>query len=153
MGQSTVSMWKDSTPLLWVLARPPSGYDRHQIRFAASRQCGPPARSISTGGSPTAVPARWPVAAVAGKQITTIEGLAVGGKLTAVQQALGSITTCPQLRLFARAGMIMAGDGAAQAEAQAHRTAHIDAAITNICSLRAPISQIPRGDSTPRANA
>jgi len=71
-----------------------------------------------------------PVSAVAGKQITTIEGLAVGGKLTAVQQAWldHDVPQCG----YCQSGMIMAVTALLKQKPKP-TDADIDAAITNIC--------------------
>jgi isoquinoline 1-oxidoreductase alpha subunit len=71
-----------------------------------------------------------PVSAVAGKQITTIEGLAAGGKLTAVQQAWldNDVPQCG----YCQSGMIMAVTALLKQKPKP-TDADIDAAITNIC--------------------
>jgi len=71
-----------------------------------------------------------PVSAVAGKQIATIEGLAVGGKLTNVQQAWldNDVPQCG----YCQSGMIMAV-AALLKQKPKPTDADIDAAITNIC--------------------
>jgi isoquinoline 1-oxidoreductase alpha subunit len=71
-----------------------------------------------------------PVESVAGKRITTIEGLAANGKLHKVQQAWLDLDV-PQCG-YCQSGMIMAV--AALLEEKPKPTdAEIDAAITNIC--------------------
>jgi isoquinoline 1-oxidoreductase alpha subunit len=71
-----------------------------------------------------------PVSAVAGRQITTIEGLAVGGKLNAVQQAwlANDVPQCG----YCQSGMIMAVTALLKQKPKP-TDADIDAAITNIC--------------------
>jgi isoquinoline 1-oxidoreductase alpha subunit len=71
-----------------------------------------------------------PVAAVAGKQIATIEGVAVGGKLSKVQQAWldNDVPQCG----YCQSGMIMAVTALLK-EKPKPTDADIDAAITNIC--------------------
>jgi len=71
-----------------------------------------------------------PVSSAAGKQITTIEGLAANGKLTKVQQAwlAHDVPQCG----YCQSGMIMAVTALLQ-ESPKPTDAQIDAAITNIC--------------------
>ena len=71
-----------------------------------------------------------PASAVAGKQITTIEGLAPTGKLTAVQQAWldHDVPQCG----YCQSGMIMAVTALLKQKPKP-TDADIDAAITNIC--------------------
>jgi isoquinoline 1-oxidoreductase alpha subunit len=71
-----------------------------------------------------------PVSAVEGKRITTIEGLAQGGKLSKVQQAwlTHDVPQCG----YCQSGMIMAV-AALLREKPKPTDADIDAAITNIC--------------------
>jgi aerobic-type carbon monoxide dehydrogenase small subunit (CoxS/CutS family) len=70
------------TPLLWIL--------RDELGLTGTKfgcgegQCG--ACTVLVGGRPTRS-CQAQAGAVAGKEITTIEGLAVDGKLTALQQA------------------------------------------------------------------
>jgi isoquinoline 1-oxidoreductase alpha subunit len=71
-----------------------------------------------------------PVSAVAGKQITTIEGLATGSTLHKVQKAWVDLDV-PQCG-FCQSGMIMAV-AALLREKPRPTDADIDAAITNIC--------------------
>ena len=71
-----------TTPLLWVL--------RDQLNLVGTKygcgvaQCG--ACTVHLNGTPTRS-CVLPVSAVAGQKVTTIEGLAEGGKLNAVQAA------------------------------------------------------------------
>jgi len=71
-----------------------------------------------------------PVEAAQGKQITTIEGLAVDGKLSRVQQAWleHDVPQCG----YCQPGMIMAV-AALLKEKPRPTDADIDTAITNIC--------------------
>jgi len=114
-----------ATPLLWAL--------REQVGLTGTKygcgvaQCG--ACTVLVDG--TAVRSCvMPVNAVDGKRITTIEGLAQGGKLTKVQQAWVDLDV-PQCG-YCQAGMIMAVT-ALLAEKPKPTDADIDAAITNIC--------------------
>lgn len=71
-----------------------------------------------------------PVSQVLGKKITTIEGLAVGGKLAKVQQAWidHDVPQCG----YCQSGMIMAA-AALLKQTPKPTDADIDAAMTNIC--------------------
>jgi isoquinoline 1-oxidoreductase alpha subunit len=71
-----------------------------------------------------------PVSAVAGKKITTIEGLAKDGTLHKVQKAWleHEVPQCG----YCQAGMIMAAAALLQAKPKP-TDRDIDAAITNIC--------------------
>ena len=71
-----------------------------------------------------------PISAVAGKQITTIEGLAVNGVLTKVQKAWldNDVPQCG----YCQSGMIMAV-AAMLADNPTPTDEDIDAEITNIC--------------------
>jgi len=71
-----------------------------------------------------------PVAMVAGKQITTIEGLAVNGELTRIQKAWIEFDV-PQCG-YCQSGMIMAVAALLKDNPQP-TDADIDGAITNIC--------------------
>jgi isoquinoline 1-oxidoreductase alpha subunit len=114
-----------STPLLWAL--------REQVGLTGTKygcgvaQCG--ACTVHVEG--TAVRScTMPVAAVEGKQITTIEGLAAGGGLHKVQQAWLEYQV-PQCG-FCQAGMIMAV-AALLKDKPKPTDADIDSGITNIC--------------------
>jgi isoquinoline 1-oxidoreductase alpha subunit len=114
-----------STPLLWAL--------REQVGLTGTKygcgvaQCG--ACTVHLDG--TAVRSCvMPVAAVEGKQITTIEGLAGGGTLHKVQRAWLEYQV-PQCG-FCQAGMIMAV-AALLKDKPRPTDADIDAGITNIC--------------------
>ena len=114
-----------STPLLWAL--------REQVGLTGTKYgCG-----IAVCGSCTvhvdgqAVRSCvMPVAAVQGKKITTIEGLAANGALNKVQKAWleHEVPQCG----YCQSGMIMAVT-ALLTEKPKPTDADIDAAITNIC--------------------
>jgi isoquinoline 1-oxidoreductase subunit alpha len=114
-----------NTPLLWVI--------REQVGLTGTKygcgvaQCG--ACTVHIDGAPVRSCA-MPVSAVAGKQITTIEGLATGGTLHKVQTAWVDLDV-PQCG-FCQSGMIMAV-AALLREKPRPTDADIDAAITNIC--------------------
>ena len=124
-GQSHNADVEDSTPLLWVL--------RDTIGMTGTKygcgiaQCG--ACTVHIDG----VAMRScgvPVSEAAGKQITTIEGLASGATLHKVQAAwiANDVPQCG----YCQSGMIMAV--AALLKAKPKPTdADIDEAITNIC--------------------
>jgi isoquinoline 1-oxidoreductase alpha subunit len=124
-GQSHNADVEDSTPLLWVL--------RDTIGMTGTKygcgiaQCG--ACTVHIDGVAMRS-CSIPVSAVAGKQITTIEGLAAGGKLTAVQQAWleHDVPQCG----YCQSGMIMAVTALLKQKPKP-TDADIDAAITNIC--------------------
>ena len=114
-----------NTPLLWAI--------REQIGLTGTKygcgiaQCG--ACTVHVDGTPIRS-CSYPVCAVAGRKVTTIEGLAAGGKLHKVQQAWidHEVPQCG----YCQCGMIMAA--AALLKANPKPTdADIDAAITNIC--------------------
>lgn len=71
-----------------------------------------------------------PVGAVAGKSVQTIEGLAAGGKLHALQQAWIA-EQVPQCG-YCQSGMLLAA-AALLARRPKPTDAEIDAAITNLC--------------------
>jgi isoquinoline 1-oxidoreductase alpha subunit len=113
------------TPLLWVI--------REQVGLTGTKygcgiaQCG--ACTVHLDG----VPMRScgiPASAAVGKKITTIEGLAPGGKLNKVQQAwlAHDVPQCG----YCQSGMIMAAT-ALLATTPKPTDAQIDAAMTNIC--------------------
>jgi isoquinoline 1-oxidoreductase alpha subunit len=114
-----------NTPLLWVI--------REQVGLTGTKygcgvaQCG--ACTVHIDGAAVRSCA-MPVSAVAGKQITTIEGLATGGTLHKVQKAWVDLDV-PQCG-FCQSGMIMAV-AALLREKPRPTDADIDAAITNIC--------------------
>jgi isoquinoline 1-oxidoreductase subunit alpha len=113
------------TPLLWVL--------REWIGMTGTKygcgiaQCG--ACTVHVDG--TAMRScMFPVSAAAGKQITTIEGLAQNGNLHPVQKAWldNDVPQCG----YCQSGMIMAV-AALLKEKPKPSDADIDGAITNIC--------------------
>src|SRR4026207_1198527 len=113
------------TPLLWVI--------REQVGLTGTKygcgvaQCG--ACTVHVDGQ-AARSGSMPVSDAAGKKITTIEGLAVGGKLTKVQEAWVA-NDVPQCG-YCQCGMIMAVS-ALLAEKPKPTDKDIDEAITNIC--------------------
>ena len=114
-----------STPLLWAL--------REQVGLTGTKygcgvaQCGSCTVHVDGKQVRSCV---VPVGSVVGKQVTTIEGLAAGGRLHKVQQAWVEHQV-PQCG-YCQAGMIMAVS-ALLAEKPKPTDADIDAAITNIC--------------------
>jgi isoquinoline 1-oxidoreductase alpha subunit len=114
-----------TTPLLWVL--------REQVGLTGTKygcgvaQCG--ACTVHIDGQPTRSCA-MPVSAVEGKRVTTIEGLAQGGKLNKVQQAWleHDVPQCG----YCQAGMIMAVTALLNDKPRPS-DADINAAVTNIC--------------------
>jgi isoquinoline 1-oxidoreductase subunit alpha len=124
-GKSVQVDVEPSTPLLWVL--------REQVGLTGTKygcgvaQCG--ACTVHIDGQPIRSCA-MPVSAVEGKRVTTIEGLAQGGKLSKVQQAwlTHDVPQCG----YCQSGMIMAVAALLQQKPKP-TDADIDAAITNIC--------------------
>jgi isoquinoline 1-oxidoreductase alpha subunit len=114
-----------TTPLLWVL--------REQLGMTGTKygcgvaQCG--SCTVHIDGNAVRSCA-MPVAAVEGKRVTTIEGLAQGNTLHKVQQAWiqHQVPQCG----YCQAGMIMAA-AALLKDKPRPTDAEIDAAITNIC--------------------
>src|SRR6202795_1803830 len=113
------------TPLLWVL--------RDTLRLTGTKfgcgiaQCG--ACTVHVDGVAMRS-CSVPVSAAAGKQITTIEGLAVNGTLHKVQKAWldHDVPQCG----YCQSGMIMAVASLLKDKPKP-TDAEIDAAITNIC--------------------
>jgi len=113
------------TPLLWAI-REQAGLTGTKYGCGVA-QCG--ACTVHLNGEPVRSCA-VPVSAAAGKQITTIEGLAAGGKLNKIQQAwlAHDVPQCG----YCQSGMIMAAT-ALLAKTPHPTDAQIDAAMTNIC--------------------
>jgi isoquinoline 1-oxidoreductase alpha subunit len=113
------------TPLLWVL--------RDTIGLTGTKygcgiaQCG--ACTVHINGTATRS-CQVPVGSVAGKQITTIEGLAVNGVLNKIQQAWldHDVPQCG----YCQSGMIMAVTALLKQNPKP-TDEDIDGAITNIC--------------------
>jgi len=124
-GKSVQVDVEPSTPLLWVL--------REQVGLTGTKygcgvaQCG--ACTVHIDGQAIRSCA-MPVSAVEGKRVTTIEGLAQGGKLNKVQQAwiANDVPQCG----YCQSGMIMAVTALLRQKPKP-TDADIDAAITNIC--------------------
>jgi isoquinoline 1-oxidoreductase alpha subunit len=114
-----------NTPLLWVI--------REQVGLTGTKygcgiaQCG--ACTVHVDGVAMRS-CSVPVSAVANRKVTTVEGLAVGGKLTKVQQAWVDHQV-PQCG-YCQAGMIMAAEALLKTNPKP-TDAEIDAAVTNIC--------------------
>ena len=114
-----------STPLLWAI--------REQVGLTGTKygcgvaQCG--ACTVHVDGEPVRS-CVMPVSAVEGKKITTIEGLAVNGRLSKVQKAWldNDVPQCG----YCQSGMIMAVTALLN-KTPKPTDAQIDAAITNIC--------------------
>ena len=124
-GQTHNFEVEPDTPLLWVL-RDTLGLTgtKFGCGIAACGACtvhvdGAPVRSCS-----------MPVSAAAGKQITTIEGLATNGVLNKVQKAWLA-QDVPQCG-YCQSGMIMAAVALLKDKPKPS-DADIDTAITNIC--------------------
>ena len=124
-GKSVEVDMDSTTPLLWVL--------RDELGMTGTKygcgvaQCG--ACTVHVDGK-QARSCALPLAAVAGKKITTIEGLASGDKLHKLQQAWldHEVAQCG----YCQAGMLMAA-AALLREKPKPTDADINAAITNIC--------------------
>ena len=125
-GKSHVFDIDPTTPLLWAI--------REQVGLTGTKygcgiaQCG--ACTVHIDGEAVRSCA-VPVSAAEGKQITTIEGLAVDGVLTRVQKAWleHDVPQCG----YCQSGMIMAVTSLLKDKPKP-TDADIDAAITNICS-------------------
>ena len=113
------------TPLLWVL--------REQLSMTGTKygcgiaQCG--ACTVLIDGVPTRS-CQTPVNSVGNKKVTTIEGLAIDGKLNKIQAAWAALDV-PQCG-YCQSGMIMAATALLAAKPNP-TDADIDAAMTNIC--------------------
>jgi isoquinoline 1-oxidoreductase alpha subunit len=124
-GQSVDINVSPTMPLLWAI--------REHVGLTGTKYgcgvaaCG--ACTVHVDGAP-ARSCVIPVAAVEGKQVTTIEGLAAGGTLHKVQQAWVEHEV-PQCG-YCQAGMIMAV-AALLKDKPRPTDADIDATITNIC--------------------
>jgi isoquinoline 1-oxidoreductase alpha subunit len=124
-GKTTEVTVNPSTPLLWAI--------REQVGLTGTKygcgvaQCG--ACTVHIDGAPVRS-CSFPASAAAGKKITTIEGLAEGGKLNKVQQAWiqHDVPQCG----YCQSGMIMAVTALLK-EKPKPTDADINAAITNIC--------------------
>ena len=112
-------------PLLWVL-RDVLGLTGTKFGCGIA-QCG--ACTVHIDGKPVRS-CMLPVGAVRDRAVTTIEGLAVNGSLTKVQQAWIS-NDVPQCG-YCQSGMIMAVTALLKDKPKP-TDADIDAAITNIC--------------------
>ena len=114
-----------NTPLLWAI--------REHVGLTGTKygcgvaQCG--ACTVHVDGAPVRACA-LPVSAAEGKKITTIEGLAAGGKLHKVQQAWieHEVPQCG----YCQSGMIMAAVALLKSNPKP-TDADIDATMTNIC--------------------
>jgi isoquinoline 1-oxidoreductase subunit alpha len=131
------------TPLLWVL-RDTMGLTGTKYGCGMAL-CGACTVHLDGVAARTCV---LPVSAVGAKKITTIEGLAVGDKLTKVQEAWIA-EDVPQCG-YCQSGQIMAAT--ALLTRNPHPTdADIDAAMTNICRcgtyqrIRAAIHRAAKG--------
>jgi isoquinoline 1-oxidoreductase alpha subunit len=115
----------DDMPLLWVL-RDVIGLTGTKFGCGMA-QCGACTVHIEGEATRSCV---MPVSAVEGKRVTTIEGLAQGGKLTKVQQAWldNDVPQCG----YCQSGMIMAVTALLKQKPNPS-DADINAAITNIC--------------------
>jgi isoquinoline 1-oxidoreductase subunit alpha len=124
-GQSHDVDVAPDTPLLWVI--------REQVGLTGTKygcgiaQCG--ACTVHVNGEAVRS-CSMPVSAAEGKQITTIEGLASGGRLHKVQQAWidHDVPQCG----YCQAGMIMAVTALLSTKPKP-TDAEINDAITNIC--------------------
>jgi isoquinoline 1-oxidoreductase alpha subunit len=115
----------EDMPLLWVL-RDVIGLTGTKFGCGMA-QCGACTVHIEGEATRSCV---MPVSAVEGKRVTTIEGLAQGGKLTKVQQAWldNDVPQCG----YCQSGMIMAVTALLKQKPNPS-DADINAAITNIC--------------------
>jgi len=143
-GQAHEVDVEPDTPLLWVI--------RDNIGLTGTKyacgiaQCG--ACTVHVDGQPVRSCA-FAVSDAAGKQITTIEGLATNGTLHKVQQAWidNDVPQCG----YCQSGMIMAV-AALLKEKPKPTDADIDKAITNICRC-GTYQQVRAGIHAAAANA
>jgi isoquinoline 1-oxidoreductase subunit alpha len=124
-GRPVSSDAPDDMPLLWVV-RETFGLTGSKFGCGVAA-CG--ACTVHVDGRPVRS-CVLPAAAVAGASVTTIEGLAKDGSLTAVQRAWLE-HQAPQCG-YCQSGMIMAVE-ALLAASPDPSDAEIDSAITNIC--------------------
>ena len=113
------------TPLLWVL-RDTLGLTGTKYGCGIA-QCG--ACTVHIDGVPTRS-CRMPLDSVGNRQVTTIEGVALNGKLNKIQDTWLALDV-PQCG-YCQSGMIMAAT-ALLAKKPNPTDADIDAAMTNIC--------------------
>src|SRR5262245_21612898 len=124
-GKSVSTNADPRTPLLWVL--------REQLGLTGTKygcgiaQCG--ACTVHIDGVATRS-CQVPLNSVGNRKITTIEGLAVDGKLNKIQQAWLE-KDVPQCG-YCQTGMIMAATALLAAKPKP-TDADIDSAMTNIC--------------------
>ncbi len=124
-GQTHSVEVEPDTPLLWVI--------RENIGLTGTKygcgiaQCG--ACTVHVDGVATRS-CSVPVGSVAGKKITTIEGIAVNGNLSKVQKAWldNEVPQCG----YCQSGMIMAVTALLNSNPKP-TDADINAAVTNIC--------------------
>jgi isoquinoline 1-oxidoreductase subunit alpha len=124
-GQPRTIEIDPDTPLLWAI-RETLGLTGTKFGCGIA-QCGACTVHVNGKAERSCV---MPVSSAEGAAITTIEGLANGGALSAVQQAWLDLQV-PQCG-YCQSGMIMAVS-ALLAEKPAATDADIDGAITNIC--------------------
>jgi len=124
-GKSLQADADPKTPLLWVL-RDTLGLTGTKYRCGIA-QCG--ACTVHIDGAAVRS-CKVLLGSVGDKKVTTIEGLAQGGKLTKVQQAWLDIDV-PQCG-YCQSGMLMAATALLAAKPNP-TDAEIDTAMTNIC--------------------
>jgi isoquinoline 1-oxidoreductase alpha subunit len=124
-GKSLQADVDPRTPLLWVL-RDTLGLTGTKYGCGIA-QCG--SCTVLVDGVATRS-CRVPLTSVGGRKITTIEGLAVDGKLNKIQAAWLA-SEVPQCG-YCQSGMIMAATALLAANPKP-TDADIDAAMTNIC--------------------
>jgi isoquinoline 1-oxidoreductase subunit alpha len=124
-GQSRTLDIDPETPLLWAI-RETLGLTGTKFGCGIAA-CGSCTVHVNGKAERSCI---MPVSSVAGATVTTIEGLAIGGKLNPVQQAWLDLQV-PQCG-YCQSGMIMAVS--ALLTEKPHATdAEVDEAITNIC--------------------